>query len=476
MTIACADENNIEFPKECDIVKEYVEVMTEYDMDFTVYSKWDNKVNGQITIHNLGDTKIEDWKLELETNMDFKNIWGAKIKEAEDGTCTLDNMNYNANIDAKGSVSFTFIAEYPDGEEPKVSEYYLYEMGSVFDIEEHIQNELEDTDEDAEYIDEDDFEGMELEAYNTVKTFYANKMSISLKAAKGSTKKSKNPYASPKNWAKKITLKEKNHVYNVVCKSHPGLAIQSYYVYNDTLYIAQRKGNTLYINKCVKDGNKYIAEPVKYNADGNLVKGDEMRLSGFAHGQTLEFFTDTTDNDKVKMLIGGNIRKDFERSLAIVEYQKGLNKKYNKNTTIKRLTKLAYANQNKKYFGYAGRIDASLSPDGKTLCIWFATDKNKKVNDPLVIGRIQLACYNFKALLKKLGSDKSLSFKMYQNHTVIQAVNSSRKNSGFAPKDQIKGLPYQTDMLSQAKKKRLKNIKFTLVQVQSRQINQCISA
>lgn len=157
MTVACSDENHIEFPKECNTIKEYVEVLSEYDMDLQVYSKWDNKVNGQITIDNLDKVRIEDWKIDLETNLTFISVWNAKIKERRERGYTLDNMGYNANIEAGGSVSFTFIAEYPEGEEPNVSEYYLYEMGDVVDIEEQIQSQLEDPEEDVEYIDENNF-------------------------------------------------------------------------------------------------------------------------------------------------------------------------------------------------------------------------------------------------------------------------------------------------------------------------------
>lgn len=440
MTVACPDENHIQFPEECNTIKEYVEVLSEYDMDLQVYSKWDNKVNGQITIHNLDKARIEDWKIDIETNLTFISVWNAKIKDKGESEYTLDNMGYNANIEADGSVSFTFIAEYPEDEEPNISEYYLYEMGDVVDIEEQIQSQLEDQEEDIEYIDEDDFEGEELEAFSVVKSYYAQKISDSSKTvAKTKTSIPKNPYASPKNWAGKATLSEKNRKYNVECKSHPNLAIQSFYIYGDVLYIAQRSGTTLYINKCVKEGNGFVAGINESNNNNQVTAADEMRLEGFAHGQTMEFFTDITDGNKVKMLIGGNIRKDFERSLAIVEYRKGKTINFQKDK-FKRLTKLAYANQKSKYFGYAGRIDASLSPDKKTLCIWFATDKNKKENDPLKIGKIQIACYNFNAILKKLGSDPSLSFQNIPKSYCYSSCEQNEKKQFIRPKGSNQGI------------------------------------
>lgn len=104
------------------------------------------------------------------------------------------------------------------------------------------------------------------------------------------------------------------------------------------------------------------------------------------------------------------------------------------------MTKLAYANQKRKYFGYAGRIDASLSPDKKTLCIWFATDKNKKENDSLKIGKIQIACYNFNAILKKLGSDPSLSFQNIPKSYCYSSCEQNEKKQFIRPKGSNQGI------------------------------------
>ena len=98
-----------------------------------------------------------------------------------------------------------------------------------------------------------------------------------------------------------------------------------------------------------------------------------MRLKGFAHGQTFEF---VECDGKMYMLLGTNVRKDFSQSLALVKYSAKTNISFKgdsaKEKGVKRLTKLAYANQNRKYFGRPGRIDAALSADNKTLCVWLS--------------------------------------------------------------------------------------------------------
>ncbi|MCR5796647.1 MAG: hypothetical protein K6G63_01870, partial [Eubacterium sp.] len=159
--------------------------------------------------------------------MKFKDVWGASVAEEGDGITILNNAGYNANIQPDEILSFTFIAEC-DEEKPELINDYLYEMIDSFDIEKHIESLVEDLEDgeledDVEYIEEDDFEGEEAEAYNTIKRYYALKKNVKLTSKKSN--KPKNAYAKPAYGSKKITLKEKNHKYNIICKSHPKLAI-----------------------------------------------------------------------------------------------------------------------------------------------------------------------------------------------------------------------------------------------------------
>ncbi|MCR5796648.1 MAG: cellulose binding domain-containing protein [Eubacterium sp.] len=60
-TCSYDESEEIEIPEECDNIKEYAEVGGDYDVSLTVFNKWDNKVNGQISIKNNTGTKLEDW-------------------------------------------------------------------------------------------------------------------------------------------------------------------------------------------------------------------------------------------------------------------------------------------------------------------------------------------------------------------------------------------------------------------------------
>lgn len=84
-----------------------------YDVNYQQFSRWDNKVNGQITITNQSDKRIEDWKLGLTTNLDFEQVWNAEqVKDDEEEM--FDNKGYNENIEPGQSVTFGFIASCDD--------------------------------------------------------------------------------------------------------------------------------------------------------------------------------------------------------------------------------------------------------------------------------------------------------------------------------------------------------------------------
>ena len=92
----------------------------------------------------MSNEPINDWKLELETNIEIKNIWNALIQETDDNYVYLNNANYNATIPAKGTVSFGFIGKVAGDDEAKIDEYYLYDMLEIEDEETQIINEVKD--------------------------------------------------------------------------------------------------------------------------------------------------------------------------------------------------------------------------------------------------------------------------------------------------------------------------------------------
>ncbi len=95
------DSDTIEFPDKVFLTKECAEVVEDYDVTYEEYSRWDgNKVNGAITIKNLTGREIDDWKLELETNIKIDQIWNAVVEESDDNYLYLNNANYNPEFDS----------------------------------------------------------------------------------------------------------------------------------------------------------------------------------------------------------------------------------------------------------------------------------------------------------------------------------------------------------------------------------------
>lgn len=434
MTLKCATD--IKFPDKVFLTQECAEVLDEYEVTCKEYSRWnENKVNGEITIKNLSNRVISDWKLELETNIKIEQIWNATVEENEDNYLYLNNANYNATIPANASVSFGFIAEV-DGE-MKINEYYLYDMMEVTDVETEIKNEIEDGYEREE--EEFDTE-MQYQAYKVVTTKLLAKSKVG-----SNINDDKSGYALPAYRPKKVTIGENGIEYTIKGikveefknpsdnkpKTSKARAVQSFAKLGDKYYIAQRMGGDVLVSTCsIDEKDKKIL-----NFDDNST----MRLKGFAHGQTFEF----VDCDgKTYMLLGANVRKEFSQSLALVEY-KAKSTISVQDKDVKRITKLAYANQKRKYFAKVGRIDAALSADNNTLCVWFANDLNGDDKENIKISKVQIACFQMDKIIKYFESHKterSLSFQSMKKTWCNYSCEQNKKNKIIRPYNSNQGI------------------------------------
>ena len=277
--------------------------------------------------------------------------------------------------------------------------------------EEIIEYELEE----GEIREEEDFATEEeYRAYNIIRSYYANKSAIS---AYGAKKKTNANFAKPVNKPIKTSPLGKNNIQYKITKLKRNLAIQAYTLVGNELYVTQRNGETVYLTRCILSNKKkktYIAK-------------NEMKLVGFAHGQTLEAFV---YDGETYLLVGANSQYGFARSIAFLKFNKTKNSKivYGKDEYKKdyyEITKLSYANQKNKYFGTVRRIDAALSNDNKTLGVWtvvgaMTTDDEGKKR--IVFKKIQIGCFKFKKILsyfEKHSKQRSLSFK------------SMKKNEGW---------------------------------------------
>lgn len=447
-------EDKIDIPDKAYLTKECREVLNEYKVTYKEYSRWgDGDINGEITIHNLSNEPINDWKLELETNIEIKNIWNALIQETDDNYVYLNNANYNATIPAKGTVSFGFIGKVAGDDEAKIDEYYLYDMLEIEDEETQIINEVKDGYERPE----DDFATEEqYRAYKKV-------LFKLTKASAGSNVQDDNKgYALPVYRPKKVKLGEKGIEFSIEGikleefekdnKSDPKIssarAIQSFAKLGNKYYIAQRKGDDIYISTCSVDSNK--KKVLKFDDNST------MKLEGFAHGQTFEF---VQCDGQMYMLLGANARKEFSQSLALVKYV-AKDVQSLKNQEVKKITKLAYANQKRKYFAKVGRVDAALSSDGKTLCVWFANDLNGDEKNTIKISKVQIACFQMNKIIKffeKNKTAKSISFQSMSKAWCNYSCEQNKKSKIVRPYGSNQGIEVSNTYKGKNKKNKMVN-------------------
>ena len=431
-------EDKIDIPDKAYLTKECREVLSEYKVTYKEYSHWgDGDINGEITIHNLSNEPINDWKLELETNIEIKNIWNALIQETDDNYVYLNNANYNATIPAKGTVSFGFIGKLAGDDEAKIDEYYLYDMLKIEDEETQMINEVKDGYERSE----DDFATEEqYMMYKKVVSY------IKIQSIGTSVKDDKSGFALPAYRPRKVTLGKNGREFEIrgvkieyfnssndekPSKTSAARAIQSYAKYGSKYYIAQRVGSDVFVSTCTVDKDN----PKVLNFDENST----MRLNNFAHGQTFEF---VKYGKEVYMLMAGNTRKEFAQSLALVKYKAKSKLSYGSDD-VKKITKTAYANQNRKYCAKVGRVDAAVSSDQKTLCVWFANDVLGDDVKEIKTTKVQIACFDLKKIVAYFQKDdhrRSLSFQSMSKSWCYYSCEQKKKNQIIRPYHSNQGI------------------------------------
>lgn len=157
MTVKYSGE--IQFPEEVFLTKECLPVQGDYKIEYKENSRWDNYVNGQIVITNNSEHRIEDWKLDLTSNLQMENVWNAKIISQYEDIYRLNNAGYNQNIEVGETVEFGFVAKVND-EKVHIENYVLNEMTATeFEDGDILEEADQDTsDGDGSFYEEPDEE------------------------------------------------------------------------------------------------------------------------------------------------------------------------------------------------------------------------------------------------------------------------------------------------------------------------------
>lgn len=402
-------------------VTDLQETEKDYDVEYTQFSKWDNKVNGQITIHNNSDQEILDWRLEFLGDITFEQVWNAEVIENDDGDCYVRNMSYNQNIPAGGEVSFGFIASC-EGEKAELSDYSLYEIVLWDEMEEDDDDEEEPDSGDEIIWEESDF--IDRESYEEYLKSRADYAVYTYRKARMLSIFDEEQYDEdfveceidykilaeyiPNEYTIKYKGLKRDENNNEIVQDKEitltdirSKAIQNFCIVGTDMYATQHhKKNTFLMH----------FELNKKQCTAKFV--DAMVLTGFGHGQSIQSFA---NKGKRFFLLPCNVPKEspfnskhWGTEIACIQYCKDSGIEYGCRTVAGQeyglVKDLAYATKDGKSKGATKQVEFGLY-EKKTLVLW-----KKKGNS-----HIQLATYDISELIDGLTSRNKqgdISFKV----------------------------------------------------------------
>ena len=219
-------------------------------------------------------------------------------------------------------------------------------------------------------------------------------------------------------------------------------AIQGYAVDGDEIYIQQAYSENLFDEfddyKTGRIENLALISRCRYSDEYDAYQPvDHMLLRGVGHGQTLEVYK---HKGKKYLLVSCGSRPTSKKTLwwstqiGRIEYKPGA---VMNNRQIKKLTYLNYSNKKSKRFGTTMRVDASLTPDKKTLVIWKLNEHDKS----------ECVAYKFSEVNKAFDKVKGKDVNVKDNKIIKKAIIFStklyklkaRSLQGFALSNKING-------------------------------------
>lgn len=376
-------EGEIELPEDFYLTRDKVEVdKKDYSVQYTEYGKWDDHVNGKITITNLGSERIEDWKFTYDVKnkiKSFENIWNAElINLYEHKMVQVDNATYNQNIEPGQSVEFGFIIACEGDME--IEDFTLYKMCEV----EYEEGEYpyETNSPDSEYWEPpytaDDFDtDEEYEQYLRENGYSLNKYARSRARAK-------------KKLYKPLTSVSKELSVKFPSAKTSAKAIQSFLWTDDNLFTIFRKGSA-FVN------DAFLCQTKRSSGTAKVDQTKALRLENCSHGQTLESFK-VNGKNKYMMCAGAGLPDNkpqkvysytgWAQNVIFLDESKILNKQgktFSYEGNFKKLKRIVgigkYINNRLGKDYELKRIDAALSSDNRQLVIWcqVGTDTRRQI-------------------------------------------------------------------------------------------------
>lgn len=362
-------DGDFEFPTDCYLTREQIEVQKDYSIKYKENSHWDGHVNGRIIVTNDSEENIEDWKLDIKLDgvKSIDNIWNAKVLLSEGGVFKLNNANYNQNIAPGESVEFGFIAKCSDT--VGLSGYTLYEMS---DDVRYFEGNYVEEDFDEEnyevYYDSEDFDTYE-EYLQYLQENGLEQPTLFSRRTKAAKKQLKSRDALINTYFK--FFDKNGHVIEDAGKVK---ATQSYQLSGMEAY-------TIYAGTKKDKGNAYLTLGKTSYVGYDFKQSDSIKMKGFAHGQTNEIleFGKGKKKQKYFMFGGKSDGKKWAKEIAFIKFGKVIDKlkdkkelayDINKTNLVRRITHINCANKKGDSKGVVKRVDAALSADMSVLAIW----------------------------------------------------------------------------------------------------------
>ena len=111
IAVKASSEDEVKFPSEVILTnRKYMIGPEDYEIDYKISSQWDEGFIANVTITNISDREISDWKMEFTYDATIENIWNASVQDKDDEFYSILNDGSNQNIASGESVTFGFAA------------------------------------------------------------------------------------------------------------------------------------------------------------------------------------------------------------------------------------------------------------------------------------------------------------------------------------------------------------------------------
>ncbi len=94
----------------CMIGTSYAHTVSDVDIKFRINDRWDEYINGEISVTNVSDDTIQNWSIKIPNNISIENIWNASAIKS-DNQYVLMPKDYNHILRQNESIDIGFIAK-----------------------------------------------------------------------------------------------------------------------------------------------------------------------------------------------------------------------------------------------------------------------------------------------------------------------------------------------------------------------------